>query len=152
MSTKEVEQSIKVVMFHGKPPNWIVWKEKWGAVAFKKGYSFIFSASDAELYLPKDGEDNLYTISTDANGDEVHTAVFTAKDVKQWIACNTQVFADLIMSMDCSTPGQADFDIVRSTKTAEYPNGKSRLAMQHLTGKFSATTSFALSSLYKKYA
>jgi hypothetical protein len=105
MSTEEVERSIKVVMFDGKPPNWIaVWKEKWSAVAFKKGCSFIFSASGAELYLPKDGDDNLYTISTDANRDEVHTADFTAKDVKQWIARNTQAFADLIMSMDCSTP------------------------------------------------
>jgi hypothetical protein len=48
----------------------------------KKGYSFIFSALDEDIYLPKSGEDNLYTISTYANGDKVHTAVFTVKDIK----------------------------------------------------------------------
>jgi hypothetical protein len=60
MSTEEVERLIKVVIFDGKPPNWIVWIKKWGAVAFKKGYSFIFSALDEELYLPKELIYNLH--------------------------------------------------------------------------------------------
>jgi hypothetical protein len=47
-----------------------------------------YSAPDADLYLPKVHEDNLFKTSTDANGDEVHMAVFTAKVIMQWIAWN----------------------------------------------------------------
>jgi hypothetical protein len=46
MSTEDVEKSIKVVMFDCKPSNWIVWKEKWSAVAFRKGYGQPYRYQD----------------------------------------------------------------------------------------------------------
>jgi gag-polypeptide of LTR copia-type len=153
MSGEEVEKSIKVVVFDGKQSSWIVWEEKFIARAIKKGYFMIFLAEDDAIYIPKLGEDNLYTTTVNSDGDEVLKPVFKDKDIKNWLEWNIQAYSDLVMCMDTSTPtGRVAFDIVRSSKTEEYPFGNARVAMHRLKAKYTATTSFALSTIYRKYA
>jgi hypothetical protein len=66
---------------------------------------------------------------------------------------NLNGFAELLMSMDWSTPvGRDVFDIVNGTKCAEYPHGNLRVAYKRLKKKSSPQTTPALSTIYMRYA
>ena len=67
---------------------------------------------------------------------------------------NIQAYSDLILHIDDRTAvGRNAFNVVVSTKVqGVYPHGNARTAWKNLLKKYTPTTSFALSTLHKKFS
>ena len=66
---------------------------------------------------------------------------------------NIQAYSDLILHIDDRTAtGRSAFNVVTSTKVqGTYPHGNARIAWKNLVKKYTRSTSFALSTLRKKF-
>jgi hypothetical protein len=110
---------------------------------------------DDDVFIPKISEEGTAYKETevDAQGKQIITTSIAKADVEKATQDNLNGFAELLMSMDWSTPvGRVVFDIVNGTKCADYPHGKLRTAYKRLKKKFSPQTTLALSTIYKRYA
>jgi gag-polypeptide of LTR copia-type len=140
MSASKAETSIRVVMFDGKQISWVSWEEKFLARASMMGYRDLLSGEKSSVVPKKSDVDD-----ADPDDDE-------GKEVLANKRLNISVYSDLVLSMDSSTAyGRVAFNIVRATRTQEYPDGNAHMAWVNLKKKYTPTTTYALSTLHKKY-
>jgi gag-polypeptide of LTR copia-type/Zinc knuckle len=156
MSTvNEVKKAIKVIQFDGKQSSWTPWDARWCARAIKRGYFNLLVGEDDDVFIPKISEEGKTYKETavDDQGKQITTKSISKADVEKATQYNLNGFAELLMSMDWSTPvGRVVFDMVNGTKCADYPHGNLRVAYKRLKLKFSPQTTLALSTIYKRYA
>jgi hypothetical protein len=76
-----------------------------------------------------------------------------AKEVKMNIReLNEFAYSDLILSMDTDkSGGKVAFNIVKRSKTREYPDGNAAIAWQGLKRKYAPNTAPSLSKLHKQF-
>jgi hypothetical protein len=76
-----------------------------------------------------------------------------AKEVKMNIReLNEFAYSDLILSMDTEKSwGKVAFNIVKPSKTREYPDGNVAVAWQGLKRKYAPNTAPSLSKLHKQF-
>jgi len=117
MSTEKsgAESSIRVVMFSGDKRDWVTWSEKWLARAGMKGFKKV---ATGEVDVP----DSTVTALDD--------------EQKKAVKANEKGYSDLILSMDTDKAGgRVAFNIVKGTKSSEYPDGNVQLAYERLKKK-----------------
>jgi hypothetical protein len=105
---------------------------KFGAKATKLGYYTILNGSDADVRVPKLGEEDLNYSEPDldADGDTAMLLLFNASEMDEFAKWNLQAFMDLLLSIVTSgTMGRVAFEIIMGTKSPEYPNGNARHAL-----------------------
>ena len=102
----QMDSAIRVILFSGKPKDWLAWMEKFLAKARRKGLK--------EIYL-RDSTKKIPTANELKNLDETKPA---EKLLINLARSNEDAYAELIMSIDTSTTaGMVAFRIVASTKT-----------------------------------
>ena len=124
--TSGSETSIKVVMFNGEKWEWTTWIEKFLARGKAKGHKDVVKG---EVTIPKATDDPTKLTS----------------EQKKILKKNEEAHGDLILSMNTSAAGgRVAFNIVKSSKTDEYPDGNAAVAMAHLKRKYEPTTAPAM--------
>jgi ABC-type Fe3+-hydroxamate transport system substrate-binding protein len=146
-----LERSIKVISVDGNATNFMVWKAQFKAGGHKKGYSFLLVPQSATVFVPKVHEVGkaFQKSITDDEGNVTTITKITPTDIMK---LNLNAISDLLLSMEGnSSLGRVAFDIIRSTICPEYTNGNAQIAWLRLEMKYAPSTTFALSTLYKKY-
>ena len=131
--TSGSETSIKVVMFNGEKWEWTTWIEKFLARGMAKGYYEVVAG---EVTIPTASEDPTKLTS----------------EQKKILKKNIEAYGDLVLSMNTSTAGgRVAFNIIKSSKTDEYPKGNAAVAMAHLKRKYEPTTAPAMLKMSQTY-
>ena len=133
----EYYSSKSVVSYNGKKKDFAAWEEKWLAKAKRKGYKEVVLGT-----VPIADHFDLMADDDDA-----------AKEVKMNIReLNEFAYSDLILSMDTDkSGGKVAFNIVKRSKTREYPDGNAAVAWQGLKRKYAPNTAPSLSKLHKQF-
>ena len=128
--------SKSVVSYNGKKKDFATWEEKWLAKAKRKGYKEVVLGT-----VPIADHFDLMADDDDA-----------AKEVKMNIReLNEFAYSDLILSMDTDkSGGKVAFNIVKRSKTREYPDGNVAVAWQGLKRKYAPNTAPSLRKLQKQ--
>ena len=130
------EESIRVVTFSGKKASWPAWEEKFLARAKRKGYKDVLIGKTAVV------KDTIVIADADVNKAEK----LKAREL------NEQAYADLILSIDAEkAAGKVVFNIVKGTKSEDYPDGHANMAWERLKKKFAPTTAPNRSKLHKLF-
>jgi hypothetical protein len=129
--------SKSVVIYNGKKKDFAAWEEKWLVKAKRKGYKEVLLGT-----VPI--ADHFDLMADDDNA---------AKEVKMNIReLNEFAYSDLILSMDTDkSGGKVAFNIVKRSKTREYPDGNAAVAWQGLKRKYAPNTAPSLSKLHKQF-
>ena len=138
--TKEssaIETAIRVLLFSGKKIDWNHWEEKFMAKAKRKGLKEICNGTKMiPNYIDEDDED--YEEMTE---EEI-------KEYKKMCELNELAYSDLIMSMDTSTTaGKVAYDLVKSSKSKDFPDGNAAISWKRLKHKYLPETSMSLTLL-----
>ena len=137
MTTKErdsADMNVKNFQFSGKKADWVHWEEKFLARAKRKGLK--------ELILGK-GETQVPKASEDVKEDKAK------KDVQD---LNEIAYGDLIMCMDTSsTAGKIAFNLVKSSKNKDYPDGNATISFKKLKDKYASESAPNVSKLYNQF-
>jgi hypothetical protein len=137
--TKERFSSIKITPFNGKKSEWSPWEEKYLARAKHKGLKSILQG---EKTIPTASQVLTPGDDTDPKDNEL----IKTKEL------NESAYCDLVLSIDTSTSyGRVAFNIVKRSKTSEFPDGNAAVAWQGLKKKFSPTTAPTLAKLSKMF-
>ena len=132
MSSKE--ESIRVITFNGKKQNWSSWKEKFLARAKKKGYKDVLLGKIEVL------KDSVII----ANDDTRKASKEKAREH------NESAYADLVLSIDCEkSTGRSVFDLIKGSKSKDYPDGHAATALESLVRKFNPKTANSKTKLHK---
>ena len=127
---------IRVITFDGKKTSWTSWKEKFLARAKRKGYKKVL-LGDIEV-VPDTTE------IEDSDSDK-------AKKEKAREQ-NELAYADLTLSIDCSkAQGRVVFNLVRASKSEDYPDGHAATAWKNLERKFQPKTTPSITKLHKSF-
>ena len=120
-----------------------MWAEKYLACAKKKGFKDVLmekavtSKDDAEL------EDEAND-SADVKKNK--------KKLREMKEMNELAYDDLIMSMDgTKSGGKVAFNIIKNTKTEEYPDGNASIAWQKLKKKYAPMSAPNLLKVYREF-
>ncbi len=136
MSEYKEETSIRVITFDGKKTTWPSWKEKFLARAKKKGYKDILTKK--VVPVPE--------TTTIADNDAQRDEKLKARNA------NENAYADLILSIDTSkAPGRAVFNLIKNTKSNDYPDGYAGAAWEALEKKFDPTTAPSKAKLHRLF-
>jgi hypothetical protein len=125
-----------VIQFDGKQSSWIPWDARWCARAIKRLYFYLMVGDDDNVFIPKISEEGKAYKETDVDDPGTVTRIISKADVEKATQDNLNGFAELLMSMDWSTPvGRVVFDIVNGTKCADYPHGNLHIAYKSFCPK-----------------
>ena len=134
MSTKD--DSSRLISFDGKKKNFPAWKEKFLAKARKKGYK------DVLLGKTKVEKDGVEILATDP--DKI------AKEKAR--EDNEAAYADLILSIQCeSGAGRVVFNLIKNSKSDDYPDGHASTAWASLERKFNPKTTNSRTKLHRLF-
>jgi hypothetical protein len=140
LTRDQMDSAIQVVLFSGKPKDWLAWMENFLAKARRKGLK--------EIYL-RDPTKKIPTVNELQNLDETKPADKLLIDLAK---SNEDAYAEMIMSIDTTTTaGMVAFRIVASTKTTDYPDGNAPIAWARLKAKYQPDTGAELSRLTKEF-
>jgi hypothetical protein len=121
MSSETKEISMKVIPFSGKKLDFVAWEEKFLAGARRKGYKEVILGREK---IPKDG-----VVLSSAKEEDKEDIRITEK--------NEFAYSDLILSIDTTTSaGKVAFNLVRNSKSDDYPDGNSAAAFKNLRNKY----------------
>jgi hypothetical protein len=135
--TSEYYSSKSVVIYNGKKKDFSSWEEKWLAKAKRKGYKEVVLGS---LPIAK-------------NSDLMEGDTEEEKEEKLKIReLNEFAYSDLILSMDTDKAGgKVAFNIVKRSKSKDYPDGNASTAWEGLKRKYAPKTAPSLSKLHKQF-
>ena len=130
------EETICVISFDGKKIGWSSWKEKFLARAKKKGYKDVLLGKTHVV------KDSVPIASNDPYKDEKLKA---RED-------NKAAYADLILSINTlRLAGRIAFNLAKSSKSNDYPNGHAATAWQSLERKYNPKTTTSRTKLHKEF-
>ncbi|MEL7196526.1 MAG: hypothetical protein AAFO96_29130, partial [Bacteroidota bacterium] len=134
MSSKE--ESIRVITFDGKKVAWSSWKEKFLARAQKKGYKGVLLG---EIEVLKES-----IVVSDDDVDRI--SKLKSREL------NESAYADLILSIDCEkSTGRSVFNLIKGSKSEDYPNGHAGKAWESLVRKFNPRTANTMTKLHRMF-
>ena len=136
MSTKaeSMDAPIRVILFSGKKSDWPAWEEKFLAKAARKGFVELYLGENT-VEIPKAKE----TLDKEKDKEKI--------EIKK---LNELAYGELITSMDTSTTyGNVAFNLVKSSKTGEYPKGNATNAWKRLKDKYAPENAPTLTKLHK---
>jgi gag-polypeptide of LTR copia-type len=140
LTRDQTDSAIRVILFSGKPKDWLAWMEKFLAKARRKGLK--------EIYL-RDPTNKIPTVTELEGLDPTKVADKILIDLAK---LNEDSYAELIMSIDTTTAaGLVAFRIVASTKTTDYQDGNAPIAWIQLKAKYQPDTGAELSRLTKEF-
>ena len=130
------EETIRVISFDGKATTWPSWKEKFLAKAKKKGYKKILQK---KVEVIKETE-------TIPDSDPDKNEKLANREL------NENAYADLILSIDATKPtGRTVFNLIRNTKSDDYPDGNAANAWTALEKKFEPKTAPSKAKLHRLF-
>jgi hypothetical protein len=131
--------SIKVIPFNGKRNEWAPWEEKYLARAKHKGIKPVLLGQQD---IPK-ASDVLKEATITERNDQDKIDIREANEI---------AYSDLVLSIETSTSaGRVAFNIVKRSKTSDYPDGNAAIAWQGLKRKYAPTTAPTLTRLSKVF-
>ena len=136
----EATSSIRVIPFSGKATEWPVWSEKFLARARRKSYKGVLTGKDQ---LPATVADDGYPVPISTEMTE------KAKEVNEK---NEEAYEDLILSISGETEmGRVVFQMVKGSKTKDFPDGDCCVAWKRLNEKFEPTTTQSRLDLKREF-
>ena len=134
--TNDSTYSLKLITFSGKKRDWDAWEEKFLAKAKRKGYKELLQG---KLTIPVDSD------VLDSDDDEDKEKIEIQEK-------NELAYGELILSMDTrESAGKVAFNIVRRSKSKDYPDGNAEVAWKGLKRKYAPTTAPSLAKLHKQF-
>jgi len=128
--------TIRVISFCGKVDEWPIWCEKFLSKAKKLGFKDLLLG---RLTIPSSVEDfdNLSE---------------TGKEKSRIIELNEIAFTELILLIDVKTSsGKSAFNIIKSCKTKDHPDGNAAAAWEKLKNKYEPVSAPTLVKLEKQF-
>ncbi len=138
MTTKTTETygSLKVPLFSGKKSDWDAWEEKFLARAKRKSFKAVLLGKEK---IPTDVE----VLDPTKDADKIKI------DIKEK---NEIAYGELILMMDTEkSAGRVAFNIVKRSKTTDYPDGNADVAWKGLKRKYKPTSAPSLAKLHKQF-
>jgi hypothetical protein len=125
LTRDQMDWAIQVILFIGKPKDWLAWMEKFLAKARQKVLKEI-SLWDPTKKIPTVTELEALDPTKEADKILIDLAI-----------SNEDAYAELIISIDtATTAGMVAFRIVASPKRTDYPDGNAPIAWSRLKAKF----------------
>jgi gag-polypeptide of LTR copia-type len=133
-----MEVSTRVLMFSGRAKDFPPWEEKYKARETIKGLGEM-------LVLPKGVVIPKASDELDPNDpDEAKLIELREK--------NKKAYSNLVCSMDTGTAaGNVAFQLVRSSKSVDYPDGHTPTSWEKLMGKYRPKTAPTLTKLHREF-
>jgi hypothetical protein len=94
LKKRNIEKTIKAIMFDGKQANWVIWTAKFGAKGVKLGYYNLLNGSSTDVCVPRlieEGQDYL-ELGLDENGDPFVVRMVTASQMEVFARENNLAF------------------------------------------------------------
>ena len=124
MDTGGEEKAIRVISFSGQKKDWAMWEEKFLAKARRRDYKDVLLG---KATIPKESD----ALNTD--------------EKKKVAKLNELAYEDLILAIDGSTEaGRVAFQVVKGSKSKDYPNGNAAVSWSRLSTKYAAKTTPSL--------
>ena len=136
------EENIKVITFSGRKSDWTAWEEKFMARAKRRGYKKLLQDKlGAGVKIPTETEADLLDPTVDED-----------KAALKIVEANELAYSDLVLAVDTSrSQGRVVMNLIRNSKTKDYPDGNALVAWKSLRRKFTSTTAPSIAKLHKQF-